>query len=452
MEAENDVKEHKIVIDKPREMGITWIIAAYFYWRWMFTPNWSGFILSRSEAEVDDGSILPDASIFGKIRWLISMTPQALLPQGYTPKGKKGTSTDMNLKLINPVLGSSIVGSTTNTSAGRSRRFSVTWIDECFFVQHFNQVEQSLNTVSRVQIYVSSSKVGSIFDRFVKEQDEKGDHIGLTWHDHPWKDQEWADGKLKEGERNPEALRELEVSYALSDASRYYPQIKDAKMIPIEYDSGRPLYISMDIGRGDLTVIIWWQYNGRNFKIIECYSNNNKEIEWYAPFMNPDLSFNESQYQTEVQKKLLDKVRHWKKPTAWFGELDHFKKSMASNLSCAQVLQKHHINLRYNSYAITHEPRRIATAAILPMTIFNSESPFVMELYDALANSRYANSVISADSAKKPVHDGDGVADNRAAFENGAVSIARMLRNQRDEKRTEDVRSLTNSLVKYLRI
>ena len=71
LEAEQSNEEHTILVDKPREMGITWIVAAYFYWRWLFTPNWSGFILSRKEDEVDQGDNNPDASIFGKIRWMM---------------------------------------------------------------------------------------------------------------------------------------------------------------------------------------------------------------------------------------------------------------------------------------------------------------------------------------------------------------------------------------------
>jgi hypothetical protein len=452
LESEQDVKEHKIVIDKPREMGISWTILAYYYWRWLFTPNWSGFILSRSEAEVDDGSTLPDSSLFGKLRWLIANTPKFMLPEGFAPKGKKGNSTDMALKIVNPALQSSITGSTTNSNAGRSRRYSISFIDEAFFIDHFLEVEQAMNSVSRVQVYVSSSKMGRTFDLFVKEQAERGDHIPLTWRDHPWNDDEWYAQKQKEAERNPEVMREVEVSYALSDASQYYPQTKEAKVQPVEYDVKKPLYMSLDIGRADLTVLVWWQYVDGMFRIVECYSNKNKDIEWYAPFMNPEVKdYNDALYPTDFQKKLLAKVRSWRKPTAYFGELDHFKKVMPTNRSSADLLNKLGIRLMYNQYAVEYEPRRIASAAILPITIFNSESNYVMELFDSLCSSRYANAVTSAQTAKKPVHDVE-IADYRSAYENGAVNIPRMLRNQRAESRSEDTRNLTNNLIKYLRI
>lgn len=453
MEAEQDNKEHIILIDKPREMGITWVITAYYLWRWLFTPNWSGFILSRTETEVDDGSSSPDNSIFGKIRWLMARCPAFVFPEGFSAKGKKGTNTDMMLKIINPVMQSSINGSSTNQNAGRSRRYSISFIDECFYVEKFFEVMRSLESVSRVKVLVSSSRAGRGYDRFREGIEAAGDYIHLTWEDHPWKDKEWFENLEKRAIADPEIMREAVVSYSIDKRSQYYPQISEAKIEPLVYDIQRPIYISMDIGRGDLTVLIWWQYNGISFNVIECYSNSNKEIAWYAPFINPELQYDEEDYPTEYQKKLLKKVRGWKKPSAYFGEQDHFKKTMPTNRSCADTLIKLGIRLLYNSYATTYEPRRRAVIQILPMTSFNKDSESVMELYDALINSRYATVVAptSDQSVMKPVHDPE-IADFRSAFENGATNLPRVLRLQRGEKRTEEGRSLTNNLIRYLRI
>ena len=236
LEAEQDKIEHTILIDKPREMGITWIIAAYYYWRWLFTPNWSGFILSRTETEVDSGNNDPSGSIFGKIRWLIQRTPRYMLPESFTSKGKKGNSTDMNLKLINPTMGSSITGSSTNSSAGRSRRYSITWIDEVFYVEHFMEINRSLESVSRVKVYSSSAKAGRKYEKFKDLVNEKGDYIHLEWKDHPWKDEEWFKELERKAEFDPEIMREAVVSYALDKASQYYPQIIESKIMKVLYD------------------------------------------------------------------------------------------------------------------------------------------------------------------------------------------------------------------------
>jgi hypothetical protein len=453
LEAENDTKEHIILIDKPREMGITWVITAYYLWRWLFTANWSGFILSRTESEVDDGSTSPDNSIFGKIRWLMSKCPEFLFPESFTPKGKKGTNTDMSLKILNPLLQSSINGSSTNQNAGRSRRYSISFIDECFFIENFLQVMRSLESVSRVKVLVSSSRQGRQYEKFKDMCEANGDYIHLDWQDHPWKDQEWFEQLQKRAEADPEVLREAVVSYSIDKKSQYYPQIDQAKVESIEYDPKRPVYISMDIGRGDLTVLVWWQYNGASFNVIECYSNKNKDIDWYAPFMNPEINYDPDAYRTEYQKKLLEKIKKWQKPKAWFGEQAHFSKTMPTNRSCADGLLKYGIRLLYNSYATTYEPRRRAVIQILPMTVFNKDSDSVMELYDALMNSRYSNVVAptSVQSVLKPVHDPE-ISDFRCAFENGACNLPRVLRLQRNEPRTEEGRNLTNQLMRYMRI
>ena len=276
MDSEQSLGEHTILVDKPREMGLTWIVCAYMTWRWLFTPQWSGFILSRTESEVDDGSTSPDNSIMGKIRWSIERLPPFIMPEGFQAKGRKGTSTDMNLKMQNPVMQSSINGSSTNTSAGRSRRYSFTFVDECFFIENFSSVYRSLESVSRVKLFASSSKEGSKFKKFTEMVAAKDDYISLKWSDHPWKDAEWFKELERKAEFDPEIMKEAVVSYAVNPKSQYYPQIKDAKLAPLVYDKNKPLFCSLDIGRGDLTVIIWWQYDGGSFKIIECYSSRNK--------------------------------------------------------------------------------------------------------------------------------------------------------------------------------
>jgi len=69
-EAEMSGLEVDLLVDKPRGMGLTWLISAYFLWRFMYTPNYSALILSRKEDLVDDGTALPDLRPFrrGRVR------------------------------------------------------------------------------------------------------------------------------------------------------------------------------------------------------------------------------------------------------------------------------------------------------------------------------------------------------------------------------------------------
>lgn len=453
-EAELSGADHEILIDKPRGMGLTWLLVWYQIWRWLFTPNWGGFNLSRSEAEVDDGSFDPGSSIFGKYRWSIGHLPQYLIPEGFTPKGKKGTSTDMALRISNPQISSSLIGSTTNQNAGRSRRYAFTFIDECFAIEHFQSVYRALQSVSRVKIFVSTVKAGRIYQDFKAQCEENGDYISLKWSDHPFKDQEWYEEQLKKAEFDPEVMKEIEVDYAVNIKSQYYPEIRQSKTLyDIQYIREKPLYVSLDFGSQDRTVIIWWFYDDGNFFVLECISNARKNLDWYIPFLNPGIVENPAHY-TPYYREVLKKIQTWGKPVAYFGEAAHFQKVMPLNRSIADELIKFGVRLMCNNYAVKHEPRRHATTLILPKTVFNFSSDGVTELYDAIAASRYAESMrgTSKESHMKPVHD-DEIGDFRSAFENGAVNFPRILRNQRsDIPQATKKDNQVQSMIKYLKI
>lgn len=447
-EAENTNQDIEYLIDKPRGMGITWIVAAYFLWRWLYTPNYSAFILSRTESEVDSGDRTADSSIFGKFRYMIDHLPHWMIPEGYSPKTNKGTSTDSTLKLINPQLQSSLIGSSTNSGAGRSRRYRTVFIDECFSIERFTEVWKSLQSVARLKVFVSTVKAGRVFEDFKKMCELNDAYISLKWQDHPFKDKEWYEEQIKKAEFDPEVMKEIEVSYAIDPRSAYYPEVKDVTLQPVEYDHQRPLYISLDIGRQDLTVILYWQYDG-HFKLVDCYFNKMKDLEWFVPFLNPKALWNPD-YYNEYQQKFIEKFRKWHMPKAWFGEQAHFMKVMPLNLSNADILYKYGVRLICNKNAIEHPPRRLATSRMLHKTIINSESDAAMRVYDAIAQSKYAGSVRSTIEQNKPEHTQD-IADFRAAVENFFVCISRVLRTQRTEIPSEDV-GFSASIIKALRM
>lgn len=465
-QGEQDVeREHEILIDKPRKMGVTWVMVYYMLWRWLFKPGWSGFVLSRTEDEVDAGNADPDSSIFGKIRWAQERLPVWLMPEGFSPKGGRGTSTDMKLRILNPRMESALIGSSTNSNAGRSRRYSFSFIDEAFFIEGFQSVYRAIQSISRVKVFASTTKVGTAFKKLRDLCDANGDYISLTWKDHPWNDEEWYHEMEKKAEIDPEVMKEVEPDYNVNIRQQYYPEIAQAKVVPLEYDSQKNLYCSMDFGSQDKTVIIWYQFDGATIYVLECYSSSRKDLDWYIPFLNPHVliqngpegafTMDESKYN-EFQLKLIKKVSQWRKPIYYFGEAAHFQKNMPSNRSIADDLVKYGIRLQYNNHAIKHEARRNATKLLLPRMTFNENSDDVMELYDAIAASRYnlaVRSVTSKDALMKPVHDPE-IADFRAALENFCVNYPRIARIQRGDLSREPngrVDSLTSSLLKYLK-
>jgi hypothetical protein len=453
-EMEMGNEEVEFLVDKPREMGITWTICAFFLWRWLFTSNYSAFILSRTETEVDDGTRNAEGSIFGKIRWMLDRLPKYMIPESYSKKVARGTTSDMNLKLINSNIGSSLTGSSTNSSAGRSRRYSTIFVDEIFYIERFSEVFRSLQSVAKVKIFASTVKYGRQFEDFKKTLEARGHYMSLNWKDHPFKDQEWYDMMVEKAElmNDPDILREVSPTYAVSPKSQYYPGILKAKLESFEYDPTKPLYVSIDLGgKHDLTVGIWWQFDGQYFKCLDSYHNSNKPTDWYVPFWNPSCSYNVDNY-SEFQQKIIELWRGRKKPVMYFGEADHFAARHPTNTSSAQVLAKLGVRLMYNQYGISHESRRKAMEALFPRMVFNRDSDGAMRVYDAIAQSRYAQNVRSTAEQLKPIHD-DEIADFRAAAENGAVSFVRVLRHQRQElPKDQNNRDFHHSIIKMLRI
>lgn len=457
-EAEDSNLEHEILIDKPRGMGATWVLVWYEIWRWVFRDNWAGFNLSRTEAEVDDGSTLPDGSIFGKMRWSIQKLPD-WLREGFRGKTgtKRGTVHDMSLRILNPANGASLIGSTTNSNAGRSRRYSFIFVDECFAVERFSDIWRALQSVARVKVFASTVKQGKTFQDFKDMCEQNGDYISLSWKDNPFKDQIWYEEQIKKAEFDPEVMKEIEVDYSVNIKSQYYPEIRDAICVNgIPYNRKIPIYMSMDFGVQDRTVLIWFQWDGGKINIINAYCNSRKPLDWYVPFMNPETSFDPEKYN-EFQQRELSKIRTWDKPRAYFGEPAHLQRVMPLNRSIQDELLKYKIRLLINGHANEHAVRRHAVSTLMKRFVFDMSVPYVGELYDALANSRYANSVRSVSSKAttlKPVHDTE-ISDYRSAFENFCVNFPRIARLHRDTlERGENGRvdPMISGLIKYLKI
>lgn len=455
------------LIDKPRGMGLTWLLTAYMAWRWMFTPNFSAFVLSRTESEVDDGTAMPDSCIFGKMRWQISMMPDWMRPQGFKAKGGHGTSTDSKLKLLNPQMRSSIIGSSTNSSAGRSKRFSMVFVDECFYVEKFQEVYRSLTSVARMKVFVSTTVESTAAKKFMETCQSAGTYIPLTWKDHPFKDDKWYEELQERALRldDPDLMREAQIDYSVSSKTQYYPQIAKSLLEPVEYDERRPLYVSLDMGgRKDLTVILYWQFDGLHFNLLDAYENTNKPTQWYAPFLNPYVEIGDVEramsqmlgrdledMYNDFHLKFFEKLQARRKPQAYFGEMDHTVKRRPTNLSDADVLRPFGINIAYNQYAIEHKPRHQATSTMLPKIRFNEDSAAVMKVYDAVQNSKYASTDKAVSENLKPIHGNDGTADRRAAVENFCVNVSRLFRSQRKEIHDPNMRSFASQMIQNLR-
>jgi len=187
------------LVEKCRDIGATWIGAAYSVWALTFLENDATGWGSRKEALVDK---LGDTdSIFEKIRLLISRLPREFRP----------VTKDAFLKVINTSNGASVTGE-AGANIGRGGRKSRYFVDEAAHIERPETIEASLGDNTDVRIDMSSvNGTGNIFHRRRMEGVvwEPGASIprGVTrvfifdWRDHPEKTQEWYDARKAKAER-----------------------------------------------------------------------------------------------------------------------------------------------------------------------------------------------------------------------------------------------------------
>lgn len=184
------------LIDKSRDMGATWVCAAFSVWLWLFREGSSVGWGSRKEQLVDKLGD-PD-SIFEKMRMIIRGLPDFFMPRGFS-----FDSHSTYMKMINPENGSTITGEAGN-NIGRGGRKTIYFKDESAHYEHPESIEASLGDNTNVQIDISTvNGVGTVFDRKrnsglvwlsgTANKIKKGmlRIFILDWSDHPTKDKAW---------------------------------------------------------------------------------------------------------------------------------------------------------------------------------------------------------------------------------------------------------------------
>lgn len=145
---ERELSQTNGLVDKSRDMGVTWLCAGYLLHRWLFKPGFKGAVGSRKEALVD--TVGDPDSIFEKMRILLRNLPGWMLPRGFDWKKH-----DNFCKLINPANGATLTGE-AGENIGRGGRNSLYFIDEAAFLERPKSVDAALSENTNVRIDVST--------------------------------------------------------------------------------------------------------------------------------------------------------------------------------------------------------------------------------------------------------------------------------------------------------
>ena len=421
-----------LLIEKVRDMGISWLIMWYILWRWLFTPSWSALVMSRKLEEVDRGSggrgkRPPTNTLFGKLRFGYVHLPNWLKSPNFRPRFH-----DTFAKFVHPDLGSVVEGETDNPDAALSRRYAMVVLDEMFAMTYWEEIWRNVADATRTRVGISTT-VDSLQAKDFRDFMEKRNMIvSLDWKLTPFKDEVWFKQELERRANDPLGIQKnIGLSYNIDPRFAYYPKIAESKKLEVDYNPKLDLYLSIDIGARDYTAILWWQYQQPYFVLLEAFQAHRQPIDFYLPLMDPKYPLPDDwkeKYPLEAWQEVISLVRNWKVPKYVFGEIAHKQKVMPHNTSVAQEIRKlseGRLKLTVNNKANTHKPRKMAVDKILPKTIFNIKSVGVKKVYDALANSQYKkirdDTTADPKAIDKPTHP-PKLADLRAAFENFAVN------------------------------
>lgn len=169
------------IVDKSRDMGATWICAAYAVHRWLFRNGAAIGFGSRKLELVD--KLGDPKSIFDKIRTIIANLPSWMLRKqaaGYDRKLH-----DNFCKIINPANGATITGE-GGDEIGRGGRTLIYFVDESAIIPRPQLIDASLTANCRTRIDVSTPR-GSNNTFAVKRHSGKYPVMTLHWKRDPRK-------------------------------------------------------------------------------------------------------------------------------------------------------------------------------------------------------------------------------------------------------------------------
>lgn len=165
------------VVEKSREVGVTWTLVAIAAHRFVFDAGAKVGFGSRKEALVDQAGN-PDA-ILEKVRILLRRLPPWLLaPDAWESH---------HLRLLNRASGASITGE-AGDHIGRGGRSTLYFVDEAAFLPHPTLVEGALASNANTVIWASTA---AGYRDWFHARAERGSTFTFRWTDDPRKGEAW---------------------------------------------------------------------------------------------------------------------------------------------------------------------------------------------------------------------------------------------------------------------
>lgn len=372
----NHIREGKDgLLEKSRDMGVTWLAIWTFYWFWRFSETFSGLLGSYKEKLVDDRT---RDSLFGMLDYALDKTPKWLLPRRFKFKDHR-----QKLKLTNPENFNLISGDTMNPEFSRGSRKTVVFLDEGASWEYFREAWDSGGDSTPCRITVSTPRGRNAFALL---RESGIDVMTVHWRKHPFKDEQWY--RFQQERRTDEEIaQELDISYHRSQTGRVYPEWDEIEYGYYPYEEELPLYISWDFGFTDDTAIIWYQTSPNDkVRIVDCYSNHGKTIDFYVPFITGIIPSDDYKY-AKRDFEVIESHKNWKKGIH-FGDPAGKFTNQVTDKSVLDILKQYGIIVNFREEAKYFQTRKTETKMLLRNLVVN-ENPRTKELGAAIENSQY---------------------------------------------------------------
>lgn len=334
------------LVEKSRDMGISWLIVYVFLWYWLFRDGTNLLLGSYKEKLVDDG-VNPDA-LFGKLEYAVRGLPTWLMPNTFNLNKHR-----TKLKLVNPENNNIISGDTMNAQFGRGARKTAIFYDELGFWDYAKDSWEAGADTTACQIG-NSTPNGKNF--YWKLRSSGMDVLSLIWKLHPLKDQQWYE--FEKSRRTEESIaQEIDLSYERSLEGRVYTEwTPEIGYFP--YNPAYPLYVGADWGKEDGTALIWAQVINNKLRVVDSFYKTGETIEFFIPFLTGIVPLESFRYnKKELQKIELHNT--WKRGTVFGDPAGRFTSSV-TNESVFSKLKDANIYFNYEDRWKEFQTRRTA--------------------------------------------------------------------------------------------
>lgn len=278
-------------VEKSRDMGLSWLIIIIFVWGWLF-HGWDTMIGSKTAEAVDKLNNMK--TLFPKARFVLKYLPKWMLPRGFDLEKHTGW-----MNIVNPEMDCSISGEANSPTFATGSRAKAIAFDEFAKWEHTDR-EAWTSAAAATPCRICNSTPLYKDNKFFELKDKGMEELTVHYSENPSKTKEWAKEEKKRFDEQ-EWEQEFEINYGgtgkaivFGDQLKYLEQHRRINK-KIEYNEKSPVYISMDLGIGDLTSMLCWQATKRFEKIhlFDYYENSNQSIFHYIDWIkSPDRIWN----------------------------------------------------------------------------------------------------------------------------------------------------------------